>query len=54
MLRNKNHKVYLAMCADADMPDSSVDTNKVTTLTLGSNYKEAISRFYRNKNEKVD
>ena len=37
MLRKKDHKVYLAMCADADTPDLSVDTNTVTTLTLGSN-----------------
>ena len=37
MLRKKDHTVYLAMCADADMPDLSVDTIKVTTLTLGSN-----------------
>ena len=36
MLHKKDHTVYLAMYAYADTPDSSVDTNKVAILRLGS------------------
>ena len=56
MLHKKDHKVYLAICADADTPDSSVDTNKVAILTIRGFElrKEAISQFYANKRDKVD
>ena len=54
MLCKKDHTINLAMCADADTPDLSVDTNKVAILRLGSNSKEALSQFHASKCVKVD
>ena len=54
MLRKKDHKVYLAMCADADMPDLSVNKYSVDIEIRFQLERSLISIPCVNKNEKVD